>query len=58
MDILMTLKTYIIKYKDNNGHGWTGQAHAFDVRQAMSSFFELNPQCKQIISCMPWSPDW
>ena len=54
----MTLKKYIIKYKDQAGNGWTGQSDAFDVRQAMSSFLELNPECKQIISCMPWSPDW
>ena len=54
----MTLKTYIVKYKDHNGHGWTGQSDAFDVRQAMYSFLELNPQCKQIVSCVPWSPDW
>ena len=54
----MTLKKYIIKYKDHNGHGWTGHSDAFDVRQAMWSFFEHNPQCKLIISCVPWSPEW
>ena len=54
----MTLKTYIIKYKDHNGQGWTGQTDAFNVRQAMQSFLELNPQAKVIKSCMPWSPDW
>ena len=54
----MTLKTYIVKYKDQDGNGWTGQSHAFDVRQAMNSFFELNPQAKVIVSCVPWTPDW
>ena len=46
----MTLKTYIVKYIDHNGNGWTGQSDAFDVRQAMNSFLELTPECKRIVA--------
>ena len=53
----MTLKTYIVKYIDHNGNGWTGQSDAFDVRQAMSSFLELTPECKRIVSCVQ-RPEW
>ena len=53
----MSLKTYIVKYYDHDGNGWTGQSYAFDVRQAMSSFFELNPQAKRIVSCIQ-APEW
>lgn len=51
------MKTYIVKYHDHQGNGWTGQAHAFDVRQAISSFLELNPECHRIVSCVP-APEW
>ena len=54
----MSLKTYTVKFKDSEGLTHTGRSDAFDVRQAMSSFFELNPQCKQIVSCIAWSPQW
>ena len=54
----MTLKTYIIKYKDINGRLCDGRSDAFHVRQAMSSFLELDPKCKQITSCVPWTPEW
>lgn len=51
------MKTYIVKYHDHQGNGWTGQAHASDVRQAMLSFLELNPQARKIVSCVP-APEW
>ena len=53
----MTLKTYNVKYINHEGETLAGVSDAFDVRQAMSSFIELTPECKRIIACVQ-KPEW
>lgn len=53
----MTLKTYIVKYKDSDGQLHVGQSDAFNVRQAINSFLELNPECKRVVACSQ-QPEW
>ena len=51
------LKTYTVKYHDHEGNGWTGQSMARDTRTAILSFYELNPEARRIVSCVP-TPQW